>query len=754
VNDVGSVKYKVELDDSGIDQEVDKAESKLSSKFGSAAKGIAAGVGKAAIGAVAAGTAAVGAFAKASVDAGMTFDSSMSQVAATMGKTVDEIADLRDFAQEMGSKTAFSATEAADALNYMALAGYDAETAMNMLPNVLNLAAAGGIELASASDMVTDAQSALGLSLEETAAMVDQMAAASSKSNTSVEQLGNAILTVGGTAKTLKGGTTELATVLGLLADNGVKGAEGGTALRNIMLSLQNPTDKAAEALKALGVEAYDSQGNFRAMEDIFQDFNKALDGASDAKRSEALSAIFNKVDLKSVNALMDTNVERWHELAGAIDSSQGAAEKMASTQLDNLAGDITLLQSALEGAKIAVSDGLTPQLREFVEFGTDGLSKVTEAFNTDGVSGAMDALGGILADAVVMIGEKATEMVDVGIKLISSFCEGLISAIPDLLPIVTDLILRLAQMFIDMAPELVRVGLDLIVQLALGIAQALPELIPAVVDCILEIVDVLTDPDNLMMLIDASIAIIIAIAEGLIEALPKLIEKAPVIIEHLVTALIKAAPKLAMAAAELIVTLVKCLFDNLPKILDSGGKIVTTLIRGIRDYFSQLPEIGKQVVQKVKDGIKSLNPLQWGRDLIDSFVQGITGAVGKVWDAVKGIASGIRDFLGFSEPEKGPLSDFHLFPKDMVDLYAQGIEDNAYKVTDAVEGLAGDVALGFNSDINYNLPDLAGYAADLSASITGTGSTRIEVPVIIDGREVARASAWYMGEQLAWEAR
>ena len=174
----------------------------------------AKGFGKVIGGAAVAGTAAVTAFAKSAVSAGADFDASMAQVAATMGTTVDKIGDLRDFAQQMGSTTAFSATEAADALNYMALAGYDAETSMKMLPNVLNLAAAGGIDLASASDMVTDAQTALGLSLDETSAMVDQMAKASSKSNTSVQQLGEAFLTIGANARNVSGGTEELSTVL------------------------------------------------------------------------------------------------------------------------------------------------------------------------------------------------------------------------------------------------------------------------------------------------------------------------------------------------------------------------------------------------------------------------------------------------------------------------------------------------------------------------------------------------------------
>ena len=242
--DLMDVFVKIGADTSGLESGVSKS------------KGLIGGIGSVVAGATAAiagATAAVGAFAASSVSVGMSFDSSMSQVAATMGTTTDQIGELRDFALEMGSKTAFSATQAAEALNYMALAGYDADTSMSMLPNVLNLAAAGNMELATASDMVTDAQSALGLSLEETTELVDMMAKTSSKSNTSVQQLGDAILTIGGTAKTLAGGTTELNTALGILADNGIKGSEGGTKLRNVILSLSSPTDKAAQMLEQLG---------------------------------------------------------------------------------------------------------------------------------------------------------------------------------------------------------------------------------------------------------------------------------------------------------------------------------------------------------------------------------------------------------------------------------------------------------------------------------------------------------------------
>ena len=323
------------------------------------------------------------AFGVSSVKAGAEFDTSMSQVAATMGKTNTELqqevgdvdlawghfsGNLREYAQEMGKHTAFSATESADALNYMALAGYDTQKSMQMLPSVLNLAAAGSMDLATASDMVTDASSALGLSTEETTALVDQMAMASSKSNTSVAQLGDAMLTVGGTAKNLKGGTTELSTALGILADNGMKGSEGGTILRNVITSLTAPTSKAKGELEALGVSVFDSEGNMRSMNDIMGDLSSSMSNMTGKERAEAMSKIFNKRDLKGVEALLAGAGNRWNELSGHIDKAQGSAQKMADTKLDNLQGDVTLLKSAWEGLQISVSDKATPALRGLVQ--------------------------------------------------------------------------------------------------------------------------------------------------------------------------------------------------------------------------------------------------------------------------------------------------------------------------------------------------------------------------------------------------
>ena len=228
-----------------------------------------------------AASAATVAFAGSAVNAGMDFDKSMAQVAATMGKTVGDLdnevghantsfgefnGSLREFAQFMGANTAFSATQAADALNYMALAGYSTQESMDMLPNVLNLAAAGSFDLARASDMVTDTQTAFGISAERTTQMVDEMAKAASTGNTSVEQLGDAFLVVGGLAQELNGGMVtladgtqqpvdgiqELEIALTAMANAGVKGSEAGTHMRNMLLKLSSPTDEGAKTMEAL----------------------------------------------------------------------------------------------------------------------------------------------------------------------------------------------------------------------------------------------------------------------------------------------------------------------------------------------------------------------------------------------------------------------------------------------------------------------------------------------------------------------
>lgn len=393
----GTLIFGTDIDDSGFEKGI----SSLTVAAGTAIGNIAANM-------VSQISAAVAEIPAKMVEVGSGFEASMSQVAATMGITsaAAEFDVLSDAAKEMGEATKFSASQAGEALNYLALAGYDAEKAVNALPTVLNVAAAGGMELAAASDMVTDAMSALGLETSQMADFSDKLAVTAQKSNTSVAQLGEAILTVGGTAKNLAGGVTEMNTVLGILADNGIKGAEGGTALRNVILSLTAPTSKAAGVINDLGLAVFDNEGKMRSLQDIVYDLNDALSTMTDADKSQVLSDIFNKVDLKSVNALLGTSMERFDELSGYIDNCSGAAADMAVTMDDNLKGDLTIMQSALEGLGIAAYEKFQTPMRDAVQSVTEDIGTLSQSISGGELSESFEKLSTVASDCIASIAD------------------------------------------------------------------------------------------------------------------------------------------------------------------------------------------------------------------------------------------------------------------------------------------------------------------------------------------------------------
>lgn len=853
-DDVGDAAAGAKPDVEGLGDAAEKSGSKFQ-KLGDIMKGI----GKVAAVGLTAATVAVGGFAAASVNTGMAFDSSMSQVAATMGYSVAELGDatseasqsfnqLREFAQEMGANTAFSASQAADALNYMALAGYDAETSMTMLPNVLNLAAAGGIELAAASDMVTDAQSALGLSLDETSELVDKMAAASSKSNTSVQQLGDAILTVGGTAKNLSGGTTELSMALGVLADNGIKGAEGGTALRNMILSLSAPTDKAAAQLKALGVEAFDAEGNLRPLNETFGDLNGALSGLTQEQQTQALNEIFNKVDLKSVNAMLGTSAERFDELSMAIDgawvnmgslseslsdvgldlttmqgklgklgisekafsdilktsggiaetfagalleaadagtsqadiisalggnleelqvafdNTTGAAQAMADTQLDNLAGDITLFKSALEGAQIVISDGLSPSLREFTQFGTEAVTKLSDAFQEGGLTGAMGALGSILSDGLGMIVEMLPTAIDAGMQLLGALGQGLLDNAPLIIDAAIQIVTLLGDGILNSLPVLAGAGMQIIASLVSGIAGMLPTLIPSMVETVMLMAGALVE--NLPLVVDAGMQLISGLADGIIGAIPVLIEQLPELIDQilgflteslpvileqgssillsLTDGIIGAIPMLVEMLPEVISSIVGFVTENLPTILEQGVQILTSLATGIigalPELIGQIPAIISGIVGTLSENFPTI--VSTGVTLLLELGAGIISAIPQLVAQLPAIGAAI---LGVFGEIPGMVLDVG---KSIVEGLWSGISSMASWVADKVKGFASGIVDGIKGFLGIHSPStvFAGIGEDSGRGV-GVGFSNImksvsedmqnAIPTDLDGPEI-----------------
>lgn len=281
----------------------------------------------------------------------------------------------------------------------MALAGYDAEKAASTLPKVLNLAAAGGLDLAYASDLVTDSMAALGMETSELDNYIDQMAKTSQKSNTSIAQLGEATLVCAGSVTLAGQELTTMNAELGVLANNGIKGAEGGTHLRNMLLSLANPTDKADAALKKLRVDIANSDGSMRDLNDIMIDLNKSMAGMGTVEKTQMIAKIFNKTDISAVNALLKGTNGEFANLVVQLNDCAGAAGDMADTMNDNLKGQITILQSALEGLGIAAYDVFDDTMKSAVSGATSAVSRLTQEIKTGNLGVSLEKMGKAMAE-------------------------------------------------------------------------------------------------------------------------------------------------------------------------------------------------------------------------------------------------------------------------------------------------------------------------------------------------------------------
>ncbi len=415
--DAGKVVAMLELDTSGFSNGLSSAQHLLrawdSETMGLGDKLKATGaamttLGTAASTALTLPLAAAGAVA---VKTFTSFDDAMRQVRATMNASEEDTKKLTAAAREMGATTRYTASDAANALNYLALAGYNADQAIEALPTVLNLAQAGALELGFASDLVTDSMSALNIPMSELVGFSDQLAVTSQKSNTNVAQLGEAILTVGGTAKNMAGGTAELNAELGILADNGIKGAEGGTHLRNILIALQQPTADGAKALAAYTNGAYDAEGKLRSLDAIFQELKASLEGATDAEKQNVIGALFNKTDLAAAEALLSGCGARFAELTGYIENSQGAAQQMAETMEGGVGGSFRNLSSAVEALGIAFGESLAPTVQKAADF----LTNVTRGFSElpEGMRETIVEIGAIAAAVgpVLLVGGKLVTM-------------------------------------------------------------------------------------------------------------------------------------------------------------------------------------------------------------------------------------------------------------------------------------------------------------------------------------------------------
>lgn len=296
-----------------------------------------------------------------------TFDSSMSKVQAISGAVGDDFDRLREKAKEMGAKTKFSASEAADAFTYMAMAGWKTEDMLEGIDGIMSLAAASGEDLALTSDIVTDALTAFGLQAKDSAHFADVLAAASNSANTNVSMLGESFKYVAPVAGALGYTAEDTSIALGLMANSGIKASQAGTALRTVLTNLANPTDDMAGAMEILNVSLTDSRGNMKSLREIMEDLKRGFSTLSEAESAQVAAMLAGKEGMSGLLAIVNSSEADFNKLATAIDNADGTAENMANTMLNNLSGQLTILKSALEGAAIAFGDLLMPLIRDLV---------------------------------------------------------------------------------------------------------------------------------------------------------------------------------------------------------------------------------------------------------------------------------------------------------------------------------------------------------------------------------------------------
>lgn len=408
--DVFDLFAKITLDSSEYEKGLETAKSKglsVSNDFGTKfTSGIEKGVKTLAKWGAAAGGAltAAGGYA---IKVGGDFEAGMSQVAAISGATGDDLQKLTDLAKEMGAKTKFSATEAAEGYQYMAMAGWKTEDMLNGLPGIMNLAAASGEDLGTTSDIVTDALTAMGLSASDSAHFSDVLAAASSNSNTNVSMMGETFKYAAPLAGALGYNIEDLAQAIGLMANSGIKSTQAGTSLRSILTRLADPPKDCAAAMEQYGISMTNSDGTMKSLMEVMENMRDSLGGLDEQEQASAASAIGGQEAMSGLLAIVNASESDFDKLAAAIDNSDGSAEKMAETMQNNLQGKITILKSALEGVGIAAFEKFQKPLE-------DAVDKVTEAVSNFDL------------DAFL---QKVSEMLDVA-KQYAPVITGVVSAL------------------------------------------------------------------------------------------------------------------------------------------------------------------------------------------------------------------------------------------------------------------------------------------------------------------------------------
>ncbi|WP_373215113.1 phage tail tape measure protein [Blautia obeum] len=607
----GTLKFDTSIDSSGFQDGIDNIS-------GIASKGI-----KATAAIIGGAATAVSGFAATAIKAGSDFEAGMSKVQAISGASGDEIAKLADKAKEMGAKTKFSATESAEAMQYMAMAGWKTGDMLNGIEGIMNLAAASGEDLASTSDIVTDALTAFGEAADQSGKFADALAAAASNSNTNVAMLGESFKYVAPVAGALGYSYQDVSVALGLMANSGIKASMAGTSLRQLFTNLAKPTDSMAAAMDYLGISLQDDEENMKSLMDVMQDFrksfgkcqmpmdefqsklaeldtqyangeltekkyNKALQdltekayGAEGALKAKYAATLAGTQGMSGLLAIVNSSDDDFDKLTEAIYNSDGAAEKMADTMNDNLQGAITLAKSALESVQIALYEKVQEPMKDTVKTVTSMLEDMNNSLAENGFNGLVISFASSLAQLAQMGLDEAPKLVELAGTLCDTFIQEIMKH----------------------APEFSESG---------------AKLATTIIETVLSFAGTFWS---------AAATLITEFLAGMADNLPQIVETGKAALSQFADSLVDNAPSLGASATKIIITLVSELIQGIPEILDVGKQFVQGLIEGIKQ---ESPQIGS---------------------LLEGIFDGFTSVIGPELEVVQDLVRKIFDVLKDADP-------------------------------------------------------------------------------------------------------
>ncbi len=620
-------------------------EKGISALGGIASKGLTASTV-----AISAVSAALSTCAGYAIKVGSDFEAGMSNVEAissasaqsvttASGEMVDGLTALTDKAKEMGATTKFSATESSQALNYMAMAGWDAQAMYDGLAGIMTLAAASGEDLATTSDIVTDALTAFGMQASESGHFADVLAQVSASANTNVGLLGETFKYVAPLCGTMGYSAEDASIAIGLMANSGIKGSQAGTALKTAIANMAAPTKAMAAQMAALGIEITNSDGSSKSLMEVMQNLRTSFDGLSESEQAAAASTIFGKESMSGMLAVINASDEDFAKLTESIYDCDGAAEQMAATMQDNLQGQVTILESGVEGLGIAVYEKLQEPLKNLAVKGQEYIGQLTDAFNSGGFSGLVSEIGNVLADAVSMVMTYAPKLVDAAVDCIDAFIGGISSALPAIAPAAVQIGTTLIEGIIRVVPQLLSAGVQLLTALVEGAASAAPQLIVAFVEAVAAVIEALIE--QAPALLQAGMDLLQALADGILESLPIIAEAAPELIQSLCDSVTETLPQLLATGLEIVNSLTEGLMQAAPQIATAAAQIVTTLAAFVIQNLPAIALAAVEIISTLADTLISSIP-----SLLKSVVDIMQGILGFVCDNLPTIAQAAVEIL------------------------------------------------------------------------------------------------------------